>query len=156
VTASLPENYFQFEKLLAALAREGIDFAVAGGVAISLNGFIRATDDVDIIVHEAPANIEKLLQCLRGWGEGFARELSVADFVPQEGSIRLVEEFELDIFTRMKGKSLDDFRPRLRSVPLGGVEIRYLGPEDLILLKKDSWREKDKVDVAAMRRVLEG
>lgn len=154
MTASLPENYFQFEKLLAALASHAVDFAVAGGVAISLNGFIRATDDVDIIVHEAPANIEKLLQCLRGWGEGFARELNVSDFVPQEGSIRLVEDFELDIFTRMKGKSLEDFRPRLRSVEISGFRIPYLAPEDLIFLKEGSWREKDQFDVAAMKKII--
>jgi hypothetical protein len=33
------ENYFQFENLLVKLASSGVDFAVAGGVAISLNGF---------------------------------------------------------------------------------------------------------------------
>jgi hypothetical protein len=51
---SPPENYFQFEKLLVELARHNVDFAVVGGVAVSLNGFVRATDDVDILVHEAP------------------------------------------------------------------------------------------------------
>jgi hypothetical protein len=40
---SLPENYSPYEKLLAALVRAGVDFAVVGGVAISLNGMIRAT-----------------------------------------------------------------------------------------------------------------
>jgi hypothetical protein len=48
---STPENYFQFEKLLANLARGAVDFAVVGGVAVSLNGFVRATEDVDILVH---------------------------------------------------------------------------------------------------------
>lgn len=37
------ENFFQFENLLVELARANIDFAVVGGVAISLNGFVRAT-----------------------------------------------------------------------------------------------------------------
>lgn len=52
-----PENSFQFEKLLVGLARAGVDFAVVGGVAVSLNGFIRATDDVDILVDEDRLNI---------------------------------------------------------------------------------------------------
>lgn len=54
----------------------------------------------------------------------------------------------------MRGKSLDDFRPRLRQLETGGVLIRYLSPSDLILLKQDSWREKDKLDVLAMREVI--
>ena len=151
---SAPENFFQFEKLLAELARAGVDFAVAGGVAVSLNGFIRATDDVDIIVQEAPANIRKLLDCLAGWGEGWARELKVEDFVPQEGSIRVMEDFDLDIFTRLRGQSLEDFRPRLRCLDLNDVRIAYLAPEDLLLLKQNSRREKDQLDVAALKKIL--
>lgn len=57
MTPSQPENYFQFERLLVALARAGIDFAIVGGVAVSLNGFVRATDDVDILVGVSPENV---------------------------------------------------------------------------------------------------
>ena len=153
-TPFTPENCSPFEKLLADLVRSEVEFAVVGGVAVSLNGFVRATDDVDILVQAAPENIRKLLDCLAGWGEGFARELQVEDFVPQEGSIRVMEEFDLDIFTRMRGHSLEEFRPRLRHFKTSGVRIPYLAPEDLILLKQDSWREKDQLDVAAMRKIL--
>ena len=65
-----------------------------------------------------------------------------------------MEEFDLDIFTRMSGKSLDDFRPRLRFLETSGVRIPYLSPEDLIFLKQDSWRDKDKLDVQAMREII--
>ena len=110
--------------------------------------------DVDILVDPAPANLRRLLDCLAGWGEGWARELKVEDFVPQEGSIRVMEEFDLDLFTQMQGRTLTDFRPRLRRLDAGGVPIPYLGPEDLIELKQDSWREKDQLDVAALKRIL--
>ncbi len=149
-----PENFFQFEKLLAGLARAGVDFAVVGGVAVSLNGFIRATDDVDIIVSEAPENVRRMLDYLVTWGEGWARELQVEEFKAQEGSIRVMEEFDLDIFTRMRGRSLEDFRPRLRRLDLEGVQVGYLAPEDLIVLKEGSWRDKDKLDVAALKGIL--
>ena len=65
-----------------------------------------------------------------------------------------MEEFDLDIFTQMRGKHLDDFRPGLRVIQVQGVPIYYLSPSDLILLKQDSWREKDKLDVLAMREVI--
>ena len=146
----------RFEKLLVVLAGAGIDYAVVGGLAVILNGYPRLTVDVDILVNDSPENLRKLLGCLAGWGEGWARELKIEDFVPQEGSIRVMEEFDLDIFTRMAGKSLDYFRPRLRYLDAGGVRLPYLAPQDLILLKEGSWREKDQLDAAALRKILGG
>jgi hypothetical protein len=139
---------------LVALAADRVDFAVVGGLAVIFNGYPRLTLDVDILVHVAPENLRKLLDCLAGWGEGWARELKPEDFVSQEGAIRVIEEFDLDIFTRMSGKSLEDFRPRLRYLETGGVRIPYLSPADLVFLKQDSWRDKDKLDVQAMREII--
>jgi hypothetical protein len=79
--------------------------------------------------------------------------LKVEDFVPQEGSIRVMEDFDLDIFTRMHGKSLEDFRPRLRYFETAGTRIPYLAPKDLIFLKQGSWREKDQLDVVVLRKI---
>jgi acylphosphatase len=148
------ENFFQFEKLLVKLVQAEVDFATVGGVAISLNGFIRATDDVDILVHGAPENLRKLLDCLKGWGEGWARELKMEDFAIEEGSVRVMENFDLDIFIRMRGKALDDFRLTLRFFETEGVRIPYLPPADLVFLKQGSWREKDQLDVSAMKEIL--
>lgn len=148
------ENFFRFGNLLVALAQAGVDFVAVGGVAISLNGFVRATEDVDILVHDSPENLRKMLDCLTRWGEGWARELKVEDFTFEQGSIRVMEDFDLDIFVRMKGRRLDDFRPNLRHFDSDGVRIPYLSPADLIFLKEGSWREKDQLDVAAMKEIL--
>ena len=153
--APSPErSFFRFENLLVALVCAEVDFAVVGGVAISLNGYVRATEDADVIVSEVPDNIRKLLRCLEGWGEGWARELKPEEFIAQEGSIRVMEDFDLDIFTRMRGRSLEDFRPRLRFLETQGVRIPYISPQDLIYLKQNSWRDKDKLDVQAMQEII--
>jgi hypothetical protein len=149
------ETISRFERLLADLARGEVDFAVVGGLAVILNGYPRLTLDADILVNDASENIRRLLRCLERWGEGWARELCVEDFAPQEGSIRITEEFDLDVFTRMRGQSLDGFRPRLGYLEAGAVRIPYLAPEDLIFLKQGSWREKDQLDVLAMKEILE-
>lgn len=148
------ENTSRFEKLLAALAVAKVDFAVVGGLAVIFNGYPRLTLDADILVHYSPENLRRLLDCLSGWGEGWARELKPVDFTFEAGAIRVIEEFDLDIFTRMKEKSLDDFRPRLRYLETNDVRIPYLAPEDLIFLKEGSWRDKDKLDVQAMREIV--
>ena len=152
--SSPKEMVSQFERLLADLVRAGVDFAVVGGVAVILNGYHRQTVDTDILVHPNPENIRRLLAYLVTWGEGWARELRPEEFVSQEGSIRVTEDFTLDIFTQMKGHSLDEFRPRLRYLPSGDVRIAYLHPEQLIELKRDSWRDKDRLDVLALEEIL--
>jgi len=144
----------EFEKLLAGLARNGVDFAVVGGMAVILNGYPRVTVDVDILAQNSPENLRKLLKYLESWGEGAARELKVEDFQLEEGSIRVMEDFDLDIFVTMRGKTLDGFRPNLRFFESDGTRIAYLSPADLIFLKEGSWREKDKLDVAAMKEIL--
>jgi len=144
----------QFEKLLAGLARSGVDFAVVGGLAVILNGYPRLTVDADILVQNSPNNLRKLLDHLKTWGEGAARELTIEDFNIDQGSIRISEEFDLDVFVVMRGKSLDDFRPGLRYFASDDVQIAYLSPADLIYLKNGSWREKDQLDVSAMKEIL--
>ena len=89
------ETISKFERLLADLARAEVDFAVVGGLAVILNGYPRLTLDADILVSDASENIHRLLRCLERWGDGWARELRVEDFAPQEGSIRITEEFDL-------------------------------------------------------------
>lgn len=147
------ESLSQYGKLLVALAKRDVDFAVVGGLAVIFNGYSRFTLDADIIVGDSRENLERMLEVLRDWGEGWARELSLDDFPPEEGSIRVVENFELDIFTRLRGRSLNDFKGELRHLEYEGASISYLSPAGLIHCKQGSSREKDQLDVAAMRKI---
>jgi hypothetical protein len=144
----------EFEKLLASLARQSIDFAVIGGLADILNGYPRLTLDADILVHGSPENLGKLLEALKKWGDGCAGELKIEDFAAGEGAVRVTEFFDLDIFISLGGKTLDDFRSNLRFFESNEVRIAYLSPADLIFLKQGSWREKDQLDVSAMKEIL--
>lgn len=78
-----------FEKLLALLAESGVRFIVVGGVAVAIQGYVRLTEDIDILVDNASENIDRMLKTLAGYGEGFARQLSSADFIEEEGAIRM-------------------------------------------------------------------
>ena len=60
----------RFERLLAALARSDVDFCVVGGLAVVLNGYVRVTEDVDILVNPERRNLERMLGVLKQWGEG--------------------------------------------------------------------------------------
>ncbi len=140
-----------YEKLLESLARAEVRFIIIGGVAVALNGFVRTTEDVDILVERSPENIRRLIGALSGFGEGHARELAIADFDEAEGAIRIVEDFPLDVFTVVRGKRYTDLRGSVRQTQIAGISVNYLDAEALISLKASSQREKDQIDVAALR-----
>ncbi len=140
-----------FEQLLHLLTDSKIKFIVAGGVACALNGFVRATEDVDILVEPSEDNLRKMLKTLLQWGEGYANELNIEDFPLSPGAVRIIEDFPLDIFTVLKEKTYHDLLPYTLSTETG---ILYLDPASLIETKKDTHREKDKIDILALEKIL--
>ncbi len=130
---------------------------VVGGVAVTLQGYVRFTEDVDILLAGEKRNIEAFLNALADYGEGFAQELEVADFTDDEGAIRIVEETEqcqIDIFIRMAGLTYVDIIADADLFDLGNHRIPYASKLSLIRWKEKSVREKDRLDALALRRLL--
>ena len=144
-----------YEKLLANLARAEIKFIIVGGVAVALNGFVRTTEDVDILIQSSVENIRRMLDELMDFGEGHARELSIDDFSDSEGAVRIIEDFPLDVFTIMRGKHYIDLIGSTKTTRIDDVDVRYLDAEALIALKRDSQRDQDRIDAAALRSIQE-
>jgi len=140
-----------YEKLLAKLARAEVRFIIVGGVAVALNGFVRTTEDVGILLETSLENVTKLLDALKGFGEGHARELCQADFTESEGAVRIIEDFPLDVFTIMRGKRYADLVASTQTTRIDDIDVRYLNAEALIALKEDSQRDQDRIDVSALR-----
>ncbi len=147
-----------FEKLLALLANAGVRFVVVDGIAVTLQGYVRLTEDVDLLLDDSPANIRLLLDTLANYGEGYARELSPEDFDAEEDAIRIVEETEqcqIDLFTRMSGRRFSDVREDADLFLLRGLEIPYASKASLIAWKSRSVREKDRLDAQALQRLID-
>ena len=140
-----------YEKLLAKLAQSEVKFIIVGGVAVALNGFVRTTEDVDILIESSGQNVQRLLGALSNFGQGHASELSPADFSDSEGAVRIIEDFPLDVFTVMRGKHYPDLIASTKSTRIGDVDLCYLDAEALIALKMDSQRDQDRIDVSALR-----
>src|SRR5271170_7399385 len=93
-----PRMITSYEELLDRLAKEQVKFVLVGGLAVCLNGFVRTTDDVDILVDNSSDNLERLKRCLADFGEGHGAKLTADDLTDEPGAIRIQEAFDLDIF----------------------------------------------------------
>jgi len=147
-----------FEKLLAALADGEVRFLLVGGLAVALNGYVRLTEDVDILLDLEEENVRRLIAVLADFGEGHGGGMIPGDITPEPGAIRIVEESEgcqLDIFSVMSGWSYGDLIGESEAVEVAERTIRFASKSQLIRFKSDSVREKDQIDVMALRRLLE-
>jgi hypothetical protein len=143
-----------FEELLEELSKGDVDYILVGGLAVDLCGFSRATFDVDLLVEHSEQNIRRLLELLCLFGEGAASELRPEDFTLEEGCIRVIEEFPVDLFTIMKGHTYKDLIPYSECFTTEkGIQIRYLNADGLIRLKEGSLRLKDQLDVEALKNI---
>lgn len=147
-----------FEKLLARLANAEVKFVLVGGIAVTLHGYVRLTEDVDILLENSSDNIRTFLVTMADYGEGYAKNLSVDDFTDEEGAIRIVEVVEnsqIDVFTVLSGNHYPDLATNAETFELGTYPILYASKQDLIRLKSSSPREKDQLDVMALKQLVE-
>ena len=142
-----------YEKLLENLGKAEVKFIVVGGLAVALNGFVRTTEDVDILVETSAENINRLLRALDSFGQGHARELSLGDFEATEGAVRVVEDFPLDIFTVMRGKQYRDLISATRQVEINSTKVDFLDAGCACAIEGKIAARKDQIDVAALKRI---
>ncbi len=142
-----------YAKLFEALLQGRVDFLILGGSAVCLHGYPRMTADIDILLQNSRENIGRFLEVAGKWGEGCARDLVFDDF-QGPGAVRIVEDFPLDVFTLVDGRSYGDFaKSAVKFQIADGIEVPCFSISDLIDVKKGTFREKDQLDVAVLRRL---
>lgn len=133
-----------FLDLCRRFNEQGVRYLVYGGFACILHGRIRTTCDVDIFLGDDRDNIDNALRVLAGWGDGYARELSVED-VTANAVVRIVDRFTVDLASRVWKLDWSDAWRSRRIVTLDSVDVPVLSRAHL-LLSKDTPREQDALD----------
>ena len=143
----------QFVKLLLLLSRHEVEFIVCGGVAVGFCGFVRTTEDLDILVSAHADNVRRLAAALAEFGSGAGKDLTDADLPVMPDCVRVNEEdCPVDIFTLMDGMTYEDTVAESSRAEVPNVgPVRHLSRAQLIKVKSGSWREKDRIDVEALR-----
>jgi hypothetical protein len=145
-------------KLLARLLdEEGTRWALIGGYAIAAHGFVRLSEDVDILVDPSTENTRRWIRALSRLPDGATRELfGEEDLFERDGhyAIRVNDEFTIDVMPSACGHGWTELAPYIEQIVVGEVRLPVLGLEGL-LLTKEGMRDKDRADAAVLRRTLE-
>lgn len=139
----------QTTRVLEALERHGVRYAVFGAVALNIYGLVRATEDLDIFVAPEPENVGALKAALMEvFGDPSVEEISAEELAgdypavqynPPEGG------FHVDIVTRL-GEAFRFEDLEVERVESGGRMIPVVTPRMLYRMKKDTVRGKDRLD----------
>jgi hypothetical protein len=140
-------------KLLARFQAEGVQYLLVGGQAVRLNGFVRATEDIDILLPSSIENGRKVIRALDFLPSSRDLQADWFEVDPQEPeNIRVADDLLVDLLFAANGQTFDSLRDHVRVLTVDGVEIRTLNIEGLLKTKTD-YRDKDRIDREALERL---
>ena len=153
--------------ILATLIAHEVAFVVIGGVAVAHHGFVRATNDIDVVPEPTAGNLGRLWAAL---AEMDARPLSLESFRPEELPVPFTPESllelgnwdlatrhgRIDILQHVAGKleTPDDYAALHQASDEAHYEfgaVRFTSFDDLIDFKNIAGRDQDLIDIRALR-----
>jgi len=141
-------------KLLARFADEGVEYVLVGGQAVRLNGYVRATEDIDVLVQPTRDNGEKIIRAMDFLPS--SKDLDAGWFVPApDGSvenIRVADDLLVDLLFAANGETYKSVQPYIRQLVIEGTPVKVLNIDGLIKTKND-FREKDVLDKRVLERI---
>lgn len=146
-------------RILDVLSRHGVPFVVIGGHAVNVHGYVRATEDTDVLWIRSPEAEAALLQALTEvQAEYIGTEIDAATKIERTHPVTagFVREERLMMLCTAAGfLDLFDYVPGFPDVPVAAVHmaaveldgVRYASLEWLRKLKQASGRPRDLLDL---------
>jgi hypothetical protein len=143
--------YVELRRLIEALDRAGVEYALAGGLAVSIYAAPRATEDIDVLV--ARADLERVIAATAPLGFREAGELirvaggrlEIQRLVKIEGRDLL----PLDLLVPVDASLVALLAGRAR-IPWEGRQISLVDIEGLRTLKRLRGSAQDRADLEAL------
>ena len=158
------------EAITTELERAGVRYLVAGGLAVTAHGYLRLTNDVDLVISLDPANVQGAFRALASLGYRPAvpvRADEFADRVIREAWIRdkgmhvlqfwsdKHRETPVDVFVTEPFPFDEEYTAAYTGELAPGVIARFVRLKTLIRMKEAAARPRDLDDVQHLRWILE-
>ena len=148
----LDEELIRFWRILNQC---NLKYIMVGGLAVRFQGFNRATDDLDMWIHDTSVNRKCLRNAFIELGYGDLPEIETMQIVPGFTSFHAAG-IVLDLFTEMPGLdhlTFDECYAQASVAHLEEVEVRFLHLNHLLLNKQKLNRPKDQIDIEYLNRI---
>jgi len=147
----VPSKPAELTTLLTKLAASGVEFVLVGGLAAVAQGAPVTTFDVDIVHARTPANVDRLLDFLRGVNAHYrgrpGGEPLAASRAALEGpghSLLMTDLGPLDVLGTIEdGLSYEDLLPESIALDVQGQIVHVLSLAAIVRNKRRSSHPKD-------------
>ena len=147
-----PPTLSDLVALCRRLNEAGARYAVIGGMAVIQAGFVRATEDIDLLIDAAPDNVQRVRRALVQLPDAAARDLADDD-LDRYTVVRVADEIVVDLLRLACGVSYAEAESEVEHVVIDEVSIPFATPE-LLWRTKQTMRDKDVLDRTFLARLL--
>jgi hypothetical protein len=161
----VPEPELAPEGILAVLAEHGVHYVLIGGFAAVIHGSPYVTIDVDVVPELTEQNLPRLSDALRamharvwtaGEPEGIAFDHDGRSLAESSVWNLITDHGRLDItFVPSGTQGYDDLSRDAVHLTILGVETDVASLADVIRSKEAAGREKDRLILPVLRRILD-
>ena len=136
-----------FREFIQLLNEHSIKYLVVGGYAVAFHGYPRATGDLDIFVEMSQSNASGLVRVFERFG--FSPGQFTPEFFLDEGQVVRIGRapLRLEILNEISGVEFHSCYEQRISENIDGLEVDFIGLQDLLVNKKSTGRHKDSADV---------
>ncbi len=158
-----------YESVFRLLNETGIRYVVIGGIAVNLHGYQRATGDLDVAISLTDSEVLKFVRVAKAHGFVPRVPVAIEDFAIREKREEWIQQKNMTVFTVYNPKNPMEhmdvlinlfvdfetlFQNRImthyRTIPIPLASI-----PDLIKLKEHAGRDRDKMDIKALKKIQE-
>lgn len=141
--------------VLRAFERENVRYVLIGGVALTIHGLVRATQDIDFFVSPDSDNVDRVKRALMSvFSDPDIESITASDLAGEYPTIRYgppKDEFVIDLISRLgTAYRYEDIEAEERVIE--GVRVRVATPAMLYKMKRNTVRPVDKTDADILRR----
>jgi predicted nucleotidyltransferase len=140
-----------FKELLKLFNENKVKYMLIGGYAVSIHGFVRATNDIDLVISSDPENAKNVMKALTEFGFGSAG-VSAELFTQNKSVVRMgVEPVKIEILNYLEGPGFDAAYERRKVINVEDIKINVIGLEDLYANKAAVGRSQDLTDIKRLK-----
>ena len=121
-------------------------------MAVIQQGYLRATEDIDLLLESSRSNIERVRRALEVLPDKAIQEMEPGD-LEKYTVVRVADDIIVDLMLSACGISYEEAQTEVEQVDIEGVTIPFASAR-LLLRMKQTGREKDALDAMFLSRKL--
>jgi hypothetical protein len=148
---TMTEPTTRLARVCALLNAEQVRYAIVGGHALQLHGYVRATRDVDVLIEATLENATRALRALGNLPFKIARDLLPGIVVNKPITV-IGDDPNVELLTLAWSVRYADALAGLQHAELEGITVPYVDIDTLIR-SKQTGRLSDQADVERLERL---